>query len=259
MGHVRLKSIPRSRGWTQVVDLIGGDNDAVRVARAAARAMTKSLDKAISDPALIQTTYLLALIPGAARDRDAYGAIKGLGLDVRQAFDLGDLLAAISMEVDRDARRRGGRTDLGEMALQSAASSLGRAIAPDLPGLMGASHADLVRALAEIDTPDRFAELARSYFGDLIRRGLEYFTARAYAQHVRDGGRFASLSALEQFREALALHCSESTLILEQYAKDWFSKSKFVDGLSRESVERFTRTALTKLQRELSLRSDTDG
>ena len=259
MGHVRLRRIPKSRDWTDVVNLMGGGADVIEIAAASAHAMTQAIDNALKDPALTHTTYLLAAIPGAARNRDVYGALHGLGIDVGRNFDLADLVAGIASAVERDSRRRGGRTDLGEMALQAAASSLTQVLAPDLPTLIGTSPRDLVRALSKLGTPSRFAELSRAYYGELIRRGLEYYISRVQARFVRASGPIDSLDALKSFRAALALHCSESTRILEQYSAEWFSKAKFRDGISRESAERFARTSLKKLRNELIIRSQSDG
>ncbi len=221
MGHLRLKRIPSTHAWDEVVGMMGDNSDVEEIAAASARAMRRALDKALSDPALIHTIYLLANITTAARSRDVPGALRGLGIEIGRTFDLSDLIAGISTAVDRDARRRGNRTDLGEMALHAAASSLARVLAPSLPNLIGPSQKDLVAALAKLGTPIRFAELSRAFYGDLIRRGLEYYTSRIHAQFVGRGRRFESLDSLERFRSALALHCSERTRILEQYSAAW--------------------------------------
>jgi hypothetical protein len=259
LGHQRLKKLPRSLWWDQVVELLDDGGSTAELASATARALEHSLVGAIRDPALTEVVLLLASLPGAARKADYSRALRDIGIRASVTPSLLETLSAFEGAVDREARLRGGRTDLGEIAQLSASSSLANAVAPDLPSLLGATAADVKSALARLDTPDRFGRLSRSFFADLMQRSLSYYLSRAYAHFIGPRERFASLAEQETFSDALAMHCYESALIVEKYSADWFSKAKFEGGITRERAGVLTRTALSKLRRELSQRSRSDG
>lgn len=259
MGHVRLKNLPKSLWWDQVVELLDDGGTVNEIAPATALAMDEALVGAIRDPALTQAALLLAALPGAARQADFASACRAIGINVSAAPSLLDTLAGFERAVDREARMRGGRTDLGEMAQLAAASSLTRCMTPDLPALFGTTPGDVKAALAKLDTPERFAKLSRIFFADLMQRSLEYYLSRTYAQHIGPSETFASLAEQDIFRAALATHCYQTALIVEGYSADWFSKTKFDGGLSHQSAAKFTRTAIGKLRKELKRQSRSDG
>lgn len=259
MGHIRLKKLPRTQFWDQVVELLDDGGSVEELATATARAMDRALVGASRDPALNQAVLLLASLPGAARQPDYIAALRALGVNAGAAPSLLDTLSGFERAVDREARRDGGRTDLGEIVQLAAASSLTKIVTPDLPSLFGPTARDVQTALARLDTPDRFARLSRTFFSDLMRRSLEYYLSRAYAQHIGARETFTSLAGQEAFRDALAAHCYEAALIIQKYSAEWFSKAKYEGGISPESAAVFARKALAKLRRELRHRSRSDG
>jgi hypothetical protein len=124
--------------------------------------------------------------------------------------------------------------------------------------MFGTTPADVKSALARLDTPDRFAKVSRTFFADLMQRSLEYYLSRTYARFIGPVESFSSISDQEAFRRALASHCYETALIVEQYSADWFSKAKFEGGINRQRASVLARTALQKLRRELSNRNRPD-
>ncbi|MCL6507170.1 MAG: hypothetical protein K6T59_09105 [Bryobacteraceae bacterium] len=67
MGHIRLGTLPRTRKWIQVLDLIGGGAGTPEVAAATMEASQGGLAKAAKDPGLIHTVWLLTQVPPASR------------------------------------------------------------------------------------------------------------------------------------------------------------------------------------------------
>ena len=65
MGHVRLGSLPKTRKWQQVTDLLGGDADIGEIAAASSDAAENSLGRAANDPAF--RPLILAADPNSAR------------------------------------------------------------------------------------------------------------------------------------------------------------------------------------------------
>ena len=259
MGHQRLKNIPRTLRWRQVVELLDDDGSVGEIATLSAQAIDKALSRAARDPALTEAVYLLALLPGAARQLDAARALGGIGISAGTEPSLLDVVAGFERAVDREARMRGGRTDLGEIAQLAAANSITALVVPTLPGLFSTTASDVQSALARLDTPDQFARLSRTFFSDLVQRSLNYYLSREYAKHLGRGETFARLADQETFRAALAVHCYQTAFIVEQYSADWFSKAKFEGGITRARASTLARTALSKLRKELSHRSEPDG
>ena len=130
MGHVRLGRLPATRKWQQVVSLLARGAPLGQIAGASAEAAENSLEHARRDPALLQAFWLLTQIPLAARSPDFSGNLQRLGLSISGSPSLMETVSAFSDAIDRHVERRGGRTDLGEMAQNAAAEVLQRWPAP---------------------------------------------------------------------------------------------------------------------------------
>jgi len=124
MGHVRLGVLSRSKKWQQVVEELRLGAGVDTIAASAADAAEASLQGASDDPALLHTFWLLTQIPLAARGPAFAEDLLRLGLQVPDKPSLMDVAAAFSGAVDRYARERKERTDLGEMAQMAAIERL---------------------------------------------------------------------------------------------------------------------------------------
>jgi hypothetical protein len=200
MGHIRLGRLPRPRKWQQVVALLGGSAPLADVAAASAAAAESGLRLAHADPALGHSFWLLTQIPLAARSGDFVASLDKLGVRAGAEPTLIAIVGAFSEAVDRHLRRIGGRSKLGEMAQLAAAESLSAVAAKDLPSLFGPTANDVNLALGRIATPDRFATLAREFFGRLSRRYLDYFVSRELSNHVGPGRRLTSIRRAYRIR-----------------------------------------------------------
>jgi hypothetical protein len=256
LGHQRLKKPPQSQPWHHVSVLLGEGRGAEEIAEAAARAIEKPLAEAEGDPALAEAVLLLASLPGAAKLDDFQAALRDLGVAARRDPSLLDLLAALDRAIDREARSHGARTDLGELAQLAAAESLTTWLSP---GVEVASPAEIKNTLATYDNPQTFARLSRTFFADLIRRSLDYYLDRFYAEHVGPSKTFSSIRSLERFRSALAAYCHNRSLAIEQQSADWFAKAKHEGGVTRSGASNLAKTALAKLLNELGSRSQSDA
>src|SRR5512132_4440239 len=124
MGHLRLGTLPATREWRQVVELLDSSSDAAPVAAAAASAAHEGLALAKRDPGLLEAIFLLTQLPLAARTNDYAGTLRTCGLDVGDSPSLLDLRSAIAQAVDPRLDPQGGRTDLGEMGELAALETL---------------------------------------------------------------------------------------------------------------------------------------
>src|SRR5262245_48246103 len=124
MGHVRLGTLPTTRKWQDVVNLISGGGSAEEVARASAVAAETDLKRAAGDPVFFYVARLLVELPLAARGPGFEQALARLGLTNAVPRSMADLVAAVSDAVDRHARAVGRHSDLGEMAQMALVESL---------------------------------------------------------------------------------------------------------------------------------------
>src|SRR3984893_18343958 len=175
MGHIRLGVLPKSKKWTRVVEELRLGADVSEIASSTAAADETSLENPSPDPPSFHAFWLLARLPLAARGPEFIEDLRRLGVTVSAPPGLMDLLAGFSAAVDQNARARGGRTDLGEMAQMAAVESLAALVGPILPSLFRPSPEEVQRAIGRFGCGDRFSALAREVFARLTQRTLAYY------------------------------------------------------------------------------------
>jgi hypothetical protein len=260
MGHVRLGVLPKSRKWNQVVNELRLGAEIDTVAASAADAAETSLQAASKDPAFLHAFWLLTQVPLAARGPDFAANLRRVGVQVTDQPSLMDVVAAVSVEVDRYARERGGRTDLGEMAQMAAVESLTALVGPNLPSLFEPSPEEVQRAVGRLAGGDRFSGLAREFFARLTQRSLAYYLSRELSKHIGPSERFRDDAARSEFDNALDRHCREASRIVEVFAGGWYGKKVYQgDGLTPDAVRRFAPVAFKKIRAELRKRRDAEG
>lgn len=136
--------------------------------------------------------------------------------------------------------------------------TLTAAIAPRLPSLFS-GRSDLRIELSGLATKVSFGALARDFFARLTNRTLEYYLSRELPNHVGPGRTFADMAAQSEFRTAMSRHCDEVSLIVEEFAGGWFSKSIFNRTLSPDTAQGFAAYSLRKLRDELRARGGGDA
>jgi hypothetical protein len=230
------------------------------VVGSAAEAAETALQAASQDPVFLHSFWLLTQIPLAARGAEFAPDLHRLGVHVSGQPSLMDVVAALSLAVDRHAREVGGRTDLGEMAQMAAVESLTAAVVPSLPSLFEPEPAEVQRAIGQLAGGDRFSGLAREYLARLTQRTLLYFPSRELGNHIGAGERFASDGARSEFDAALNLHCREASRIIEAFAGGWYGKNVYHgDGLTPQHIRKFAAVAFGKIRSELRKRRDAEA
>ncbi|MFY0609929.1 MAG: hypothetical protein JXQ99_00270 [Hyphomicrobiaceae bacterium] len=259
MGHVRLGALPKTREWRRVVELLELGADTAEIAGAVAVAAEKDFAAAQSDPALTEVIWLLTQLPLAARSNRFAAELTALGFPPGSENSLLEIIGGLSCAVEVQVGNAPGRTDLGELARHAAAESLSEIIGSQTPSLFGDSSEDARIELAKFATKDRFAQLARDFFARLTNKTLDYYVSRVLAEHVGPDRAYETLHDKTRFQRALALHCRETSEIVEQFAGGWYSKSNFQGTLTRESTKRFGSYALKKMRDELRARRGNDA
>jgi hypothetical protein len=251
MGHQHLGTLPGSRKWRQVLQLISGGADVQDIAAATSAAAENQMVDASNDPAVKHAVWLLTQIPVAARKEDFASELRKLGLRIGDRPTLMEVAAAMTDAVDRCVGKTGGRTDLGEMAQLSAVESLNAVAGRELPDLFGATPEKAKAALGGLGTVKQFAVLARDFFARLSRRQLSYFLSRELSQHVGINSRFHTVRDHRDFENALDLHCREASRIIKEFSGEWFSKHIYEGGISEAKAGRFAHVVFQKLREEL--------
>lgn len=259
MGHQHLGVLPGSLKWRQIVDLIGGGANVADVAAATSAAAESQLGDASDDPAVKHSFWLLTQILIAARTKDFGAELRERGLQVSDSPTLSELTVAMSDAIDREIRRSGGRTDLGEMAQLSALESLHAVAGSGLADLFGPGDDRTASVLAGLGTVKQFAVLSRDFFSRLVRRQLTYFLSRELPKHVGSVQRFTTTREHQEFEATLDLHCREASRIIKEFSGQWFSKRIYEGGIDRDAAGRFVHIAFNKIREELLFRRSADA
>jgi hypothetical protein len=256
MGHQHLLTLPRTREWRAVLDLLAGGGDLASIAAETSRAAQKSMIQASKDETVRQSFFLLCRIPLAAAGSDGFpDALRRTGLNVGDDPDLIEIGTATMEAIDRFTTSRGYRTDYGEIAQLAAVESLHAIVGRELNDLFGAGER-LRTAVAGFAKPNQFAVLARDFFARLTRRHLNFYLSRELAGHVGIGRLFPSLMEHEEFEVALDIHCREATRIIKEFSAAWFNKHVHEGGIDRDLAGGFVHVATGKIRDELERRDD---
>jgi hypothetical protein len=258
MGHIRLKRLPTSKRWNEVVELLRVGGSVADLAGAAAEAAEIELNRAKGDPGFGYTIWLLTQVPLAARAPNFPARLVELGFDPGAEQSIFSLVAGFSKAVDRNSARRADRTDLGELARQAAAESLSYFVGSGTPSLFDSTAQDVQRELAHLATRHGFAGLARDFFARLTFKTLDYYVSRELPKHVGPGKAVASIDGQIAFRRALEKHCREASVIVQEFAGGWFSKSNYRNTLKPTTAQNFADYALKKMHDELRARRASD-
>ena len=258
MGHLRLKPLPKTRDWDAVVAKLQTGADVTDLAAATAHAADEAMESARADPGLGYAVWLLTQLPLAARSDQFEGRLVELGFSAAADRSLVTLISEFTLALDKHVAGQPNRTDLGEMARLAAVDALTAAIEPHLPSLF-TDNSDVRLGLSKLATKAQFGAMARDFFARLTNRTLEYYLSREYPNHVGPGRTFASLAEQAEFRSAMRRHCNEVSLIVEEFAGGWFSKSAFQRTLNPETAQGFAAYSLKKLRDELRVRGGGDA
>lgn len=145
------------------------------------------------------------------------------------------------------------------MAQFAAVEALASLVGQRSQSLYGTTSAEVRSATYQFSTHAGFAILAHELFARFTQRFLTYHLSRELSNHVGGNGRFSDPADHTEFVEQLGIHCHEMAAIMRRYAGDWYSKYRFLDGVSLGKARQFTRYALKKIGAELTIRGERDG
>lgn len=261
MGHVLLKGLPKSRTWQKVASLVANGADVEKVADATTRASEKALTTAQHDAGFREAVHILTQLAVAATKDDPAGHLAKLGVHIAKDASLPEVLVAISDAMDKRLAGTKDRSDFGEMAQRSLIRAVTRHMRARLPELFAPTENDVRSALLDLRKKKAFGELSRSFFANVANEFMGYFLSKTMSSHVGEGQAFATTNQMMQFQQAMKQHCDESSVIVEQYSGDWFSKHRYEEAgdISRNSADGFGWYALEKMRAAMLTDSEPDG
>ena len=261
MGHTRLGAIPKTRKWNEVVEQFAGTGRNGSVAHAAVNvgviaaktldAAQRGLDKAVDDPGVLYTFYLLTQVALSSRTSDWAAALSEHGIRLSNESNIFDFAAEVQDAIDRYVSKNpSGATDLSEIAQQSAGEAITSLAGARTVSLFGGSSADLQDAMRSLSTKKGFGELGQRFFGRFVARFLNFYLSRVTAANL-GSPRLGDLGEIAQFNAALRSHCDQSARIVRDFCGAWYSKTEYQKGIDLENTSKFLAVALKKLRSEL--------
>jgi len=255
MGHIRLGTLPQSKKWRDVIELLDTDASIHAIAEAAARASETDLRRASDDPSFQFVTQLLVRLPLLARAPGFEAEMASLGVDRDALGSVTEFLAGLSTAITHHNFELGRTSDAGELARAALLESLSVQLRDRLPSLFAPTPQEIRGALAAFASGLTFASLARDFFARLTYNSLDYYLSRELANHTGAGKRFSEDADRVAFERALAQHSFEASRIVEEFASGWYGKTVWKEqGLSQDKINDFTRYAFKKMRSELGRR-----
>lgn len=254
MGHIRLGRLPKTRRWTEVINLLDtAPDDPAALADAVVRAAEHRLRQLANDQGLGYNFWLLTRIAWAARGQNFAEDLSGLGITVSPSTSSLQVIAQVADRVRAElssAPSSGDFAEIGSLALRTALTDT---VAQQGPSLFGSSLEDLQNAFRAYSTQVQFGRLAHRFFGDFFARVLRSYVDRELANHVGSSPGLSNLSESRNFLEGLDLYARQSARIMEHFAGGWYSRHNWESRgeISREETQRFVAYTLQKLRSEL--------
>jgi len=253
MGHTRLGELPKTRRWIQVMDLLDETTNPEEIAPKTIAAAETGFLRATQDSGFKYAFWLLTQITLAARKDNFSQELNKLGIDVPKEAGLFDIIGAFTKHIDTYLAKIRARTDISEMAQLAAVETFTEKCAERSRKLFGTTPENVQQSIRELSTKKNFALLARDFFSRFTYRYLNYFLSRETSKHVGPNKRFENIDEHTAFNDALALHCKQSAVIVQNFAGGWYSKMAYETGITPQDVEGFTAVALKKLLSELKM------
>lgn len=254
MGHIRVGRLPKTRKWSQVINLLNTrDSTPADIASATAKAAKEFIIKRSTDPSLVFSYWLLTQIARHARTKDFDKELKKFGLDITQANTAFDFLAYLADFTRIQIRlRHNASFPISEFAQLSLQEVLTETIGQRCRSLFGTTLEDIRLACRKYSSPNKFAKLSRLYFSKVLNRCLQFFVSKETANKLGHGRKFEDIFELSDFNAALKSYCFQSAKIVEKFAGGWYSKHVWLDKLSENDAKGFVFIAMDKLREEIA-------
>lgn len=219
MGHLRLGRLPRTRRWTEVINLLDlAALDPAELAAAVAAAADHRLRQLAKDEGLGYSFWLLTRIAWAAGGQDFVNDLAQLGLTVRPDTSSLQFIAQVTDRVREELSRTSATGDFAELGSLALRTALTDTVAQQGSSLFGSSLEDLQHSFRDYSTQAQFGRLAHRFFGDFFARLMRSYVDRELANHVGTSSGLSNVGESRRFLDALDIHARQSSRIVEDFA-----------------------------------------
>lgn len=254
MGHVRLGRLPKTRRWSQVVDLLESDIDNLpKLSSATLKAAEVQMRRLGADPVVGYCFWLLTRVTWFARSEDFASRLSEIGVDPRTASSAFTFISQLTDHARSQAAQHTETGVFSEIASLSLRQALAETIAEHSNTLFGTGLEEIQSACRTYSSQKQFGILAKHFFTHFLSRSLQYFLNKELSNHVGPEHGLDSIQSVKEFNDALTSYSRQSARIIEDFAAGWYSKHNWEarGEIPEEDARKFVAIALRKLRMEL--------
>jgi len=253
VGHTRLRTLPRTQRWQEVVRLLESDGALQDVAQASYDAAQAGLSQVPRDPGFAAALAEIFAFAGAIQAKEPVNALWEKGFSVPSEATFAELVGSLRQRIDERLQHVRAGSDIGELALNSFSEALLRQAASELPSMFKVSPETSREVLRNQLSGSRFKGLMHEFYSVFTCRYLSYYLSRELPKHVgAAGARFANIQHHQDFDRAFDLYVRQTVRIADEFTPGWFGKAQYEGTLSHESVTRYARVAFKKIRSEFA-------
>ena len=257
MGHSRIGTLPVTKPWNAVVNLIADGADVPAVAEATLKAAERAFAWIQEDVGFQEAANLMVQIGLVASGRDGAKKLAALGLKLSENTSVAEVAMVVGAELERRISHQRQHSDIGEIAGKALISAVIGQLKGKLSTLLDPTPAEVAGVLKKTSQPEGFGEFARSFFSRMTSESLDYFLSKTLTTKLGEGQRFATNNQIAEFMTAMKTHCEETSIIAQEFSGDWFSKHRYEGGgeITREEIGGFAWYAMQKMRAEMAIRA----
>lgn len=261
MGHVRLGTLPHTKSWTDVIDLIASGADVPRVANAVVKASRTALHFVRNDAGFREAVHLLMQLGVAATKKNPIAHMASVGVNIPKGASALDVALALREGLERNVNGTDRRSEFGQKASDALVGAVTQHLEGKMPQLFGPNAEDVSAAMASLRKKSEFGELGRQFFARLTHSSMDWFLSRTLATHLGEDQAFPTTNQMRQFEDAMKVRCNESSRIVKDFCAEWFSKAQHEGGgdISKEESNKFGWVAMKKMRSEFTIKEKNKG
>lgn len=258
MGHTRLGSIPKSKKWTEVVDIFVSEIENVqlkedelkKISSSTIRAANNGLEEVKYDEGLQYSFYLLSQLILKSKTDNWYKELSHLGLNINEKSTALDVEIELHSAIDDYCEANNIHSDISEIAQKAVGSTLSNLVLENSASLFNDHATDIKVALKRYSTVKGFSEVGQKFFGSFLSKYLNFYLSRISASTL-GRGLITKVNDISNFNHSFENHCYQSAKIIKEFTGEWISKTEFEQGVNQENIGRFLVVSIKKIQAEL--------
>jgi len=250
MGHNRLGRLAHTIPWKRVIELLNHSANSSEIFDASLLAAKTGLERVPHDEGFTRTLTAIFELVDAFQSDNAGATLRAKGFALADDPTLLDYSISFKQRAESALSGLRSKSDLAEIAQNSFNETVIRGATPLLPGLFGASGADVEKALKTKLRGTQLRDSMHEFFVTFTRRYLDYHLSRELSNHVGVGRALASSDSHSEFNQAFDTYIRQTVRITDEFTPGWFGKARYEKRLSKETITKFAHVAFKKIQSE---------